>query len=135
MSKAFFFIDDDEEFLYFVGRICENIENVSKVLSASDGKDALDKILKWLTSKADLPNLMFVDINMPRMNGFEFLEEFKKLRTQHNSLKNIIPVVMLTSSQNSTDKDKAFRTGIVDNYIIKPNSADKMTDLIHNFLD
>ncbi len=134
MRKHLFFIDDDCDFLYVIKRTCRKIEGVSKVSTASHGKDALEKINGWVQSGQDLPNIAFIDINMPVMDGFEFLEAFKKKRAQLIALQKIVPIVMLTSSADSTDKDKAFSTGIVSEYIVKPFDIVEMDTVIRQII-
>jgi CheY-like chemotaxis protein len=130
MGKHLLFIDDDSAFLYLLERTCKRIEEVSKVSCASNGKNALDFLDEHLTTGQDLPHIAFVDINMPVMDGFEFLEHFKQRRDQFLKLKEIIPIVMLTSSNENKDKEKAFSTGIVDQYIIKPSDIKEMENII-----
>ena len=64
------------------------------------------------------------------MDGFEFLDHFKQKRAQFLDLEKIIPIVMLTSSANNQDKEKAFSTGIVSQYIIKPSDIIEMETII-----
>jgi len=130
MAKSLFFIDDDEIFLYLLERTCKKIKTVTKVYTAMHGKDGLDKIDSWLANKTPLPNIMFVDVNMPIMDGFEFLAKFKKKREESVELKKIIPLVMLTSSQQASDKERARETGIIEKYIIKPSDTKEMEKML-----
>ena len=130
MGKHLLFIDDDSAFLYLLERTCRKIDNVSKVSCASNGKNALDQLDELLKTEQDLPDIAFIDINMPVMDGFEFLDHFKQKRAQFLDLEKIIPIVMLTSSANNQDKEKAFSTGIVSQYIIKPSDIIEMETII-----
>ena len=134
MGKHLLFIDDDCDFLYVLERTCKKIEEISQVSTASHGKDALEKLNEWVKSGQDLPNIAFIDINMPIMDGFEFLEKFKEKRAQLIALQKIVPIVMLTSSADSTDKDKAFSTGIVSEYIVKPFDIAEMDTVIRKIV-
>lgn len=135
MAKKLFFIDDDDVFFYLIERACQDIESVEKLYYAESGEEALDKIDSWLKGEDELPDLMFVDINMPGMDGFEFLDEFKALREKVAELKKIVPVVMLTSSQNELDRKKAMSIGVVDNYVVKPADMQGMGKLVQEFTD
>lgn len=130
MGKHLLFIDDDSAFLYLLERTCRKIDEVSKVSTASHGKDALDQLDELLKMGHELPDIAFIDINMPIMDGFEFLEHFIQRRDQFLELREIIPIVMLTSSNNGKDKEKAFSTGIVTQYIIKPSNIIEMESVI-----
>jgi len=81
-----------------------------QTISASDGREALEKI------KREKPDLVLLDIIMPRMDGFEVLSEVKKdPRTKE------IPIIMLTAKGQKLDKDKGRRLDAED-YIVKPFS-------------
>lgn len=135
MSKKLFFIDDDEVFLYLIERTCQKIETVEGIEFAENGEDALQKIDSWLGGTRPLPNLMFVDINMPGMDGFEFLDEFKVLREKFEELKKIVPIVMLTSSVHEQDEEKALATGIVSDFVVKPPDMEGLEKSIRKFLE
>lgn len=130
MKKSVFFIDDDDSFIFILNRCASKMVEISKVYSAKNGRDALDQLIFWKNDGAELPNVMFVDINMPVMDGFEFLNEFKKLCENFEEFKAIVPIVMLTSSEQEMDKDKANATGIVKKYIIKPAGIDKIARIL-----
>jgi CheY-like chemotaxis protein len=88
-TKSIFLIEDDiDDQCFFIEALCE-IENTSLYAVANNGKEALDK----LNSPTTLPDLIFMDINMPIMNGIECLTEIIK----NPQLKNI-PVVILSSA-------------------------------------
>ncbi len=131
MPKKIMFIDDDEHYIYLIERVCKGIPTVESVISATDGSVALKNLSKWVDDPQKLPDLLLVDINMPIMDGHEFLNRFKKVREEFPILKNIEPIVMLTSSQDKADKEKAFNTGLVKKYFIKPADIHVMHDFIN----
>ena len=110
--KTVFMIDDDVEdqeiFTDTLFSIDESIQCVRPV----DGRQALGALLK---KGAVLPDLIFVDLNMPTMNGYEFLKEIK----DHQRL-NHIPVIIYTTSSDNKDKEKAKRLG-ASSFITKPS--------------
>ena len=82
------------------------------VVSVYDGTEALEQLAKEDFS----PDLILLDINMPRMNGLQFLEKYNR-----NDDPNIPPVVvMLTSSEQESDKSKSLSYPCVKDYFIKP---------------
>jgi CheY-like chemotaxis protein len=134
MSKMLFFIDDDEDFLYVLARVASKLDFISSTLTALNGRVALDKLISMKENNEKLPDTMFVDLNMPVMDGFEFLENFKQLREVHEEFKNIIPVIMLTSSQENSDKEAALKLGVVEQYIIKPSGIKNLEQMLRDLM-
>jgi len=88
--------------------------------------------LEYLNSCKGLPGLIFLDINMPKMNGIEFLNELKK-----NPLFRSIPVIILTTSKDQEDMLSTFNFGI-SGYMVKPVDYLKfqeMVDIIKKYWD
>jgi CheY-like chemotaxis protein len=133
MSKKVMFVDDDEAFLALVRRACEKIEAITEVMTACDGQDGQDFITDLVKNRQDLPSLLFVDINMPRMNGFEFLQVLSAMRELHPELNSMRPIIMLTSSGEDRDRKKAKALG-ADDYIVKPAGLIKMRTIISEIL-
>lgn len=92
-------VDDDESFHFLCEiQFCRS-EKDYKLLKAYDGVEALE----ILRRTGDCPDLILLGINMPRMDGHEFLEEFAKINSGE------IPIVaMLTSTDQQSDKQKAL---------------------------
>lgn len=88
--------------------------NNHEIITAEDGDIGIKKALM------NIPDLILLDIEMPKLNG---LETCKKLR-EEESIRNI-PIFILSSKGHMDDLEKAFEVG-ADNYIIKPFSADKL---------
>lgn len=134
MSKMLFFIDDDEDFLYVLARVASKLDFISDTLTAVNGRVALDKLITMKENCEKLPDTMFVDLNMPVMNGFEFLKNFKQLREVHEEFKTIVPVIMLTSSRENSDKEAIFKLGIVGEYIIKPSGIKNLEQMLRDLI-
>lgn len=99
----------------------KNISNPIQV--ARDGEEALKYFEHW--EKGDpLPIVILLDLNMPKINGLEVLEKLKA----HAIFKSI-PVVILTTSSESSDLKKAYQLG-VNSYIVKPVSFEKFLEVV-----
>lgn len=86
-----------------------------------NGEEALDYLLSQLNN---LPNLILLDLNMPKMNGIEFLKKAKK----HEVIKKI-PIVVLTTSDEEADKKACFKYGVA-GYMIKPIDNDEFVTIL-----
>lgn len=117
---------DDDDISNFVAKdvvvrsgLVENIEVVI------NGELALNHI-KSISASSEKPLLVFLDINMPVMDGFEFLEEFDKLS---ENVKEGVYIIMLTSSTDENDLVRS-RFFPIAGYIAKPLSPDKLSEVI-----
>ncbi|MCU0416478.1 MAG: response regulator [Cytophagaceae bacterium] len=102
--------------------ICEHIFVHSGARSAIEFLKNIEKLAK-ASLDLYLPDVIFLDIDMPLMDGFQFLEEFDKLS---ELIKAHCKVVMLTSSLNPMDLQKAKKNKFVVKYINKPLTQDNL---------
>ncbi|MGB3617253.1 MAG: response regulator [Catalinimonas sp.] len=120
---------DDNEIDNFVNRkLVERtqlIDNVYTVQSAYEG-------LKYLEfsqgAPENLPEWIFLDINMPQMNGFEFLEAFAQ--QFGTAVRERCRIVMLSSSIDNGDRQRAVANPLVAHFLTKPLSLDKLAKLM-----
>lgn len=116
--KHAYLIDDDDVINMINTKIIKIGKLAEKVTAFTDAKEALAYLKDlWVTNPADFPDIIFLDINMPDMDGWDFLAHFKNF--PEGALAKC-KVVMLTSSIDIFDIKKArLYTQVVD-YIIKP---------------
>ena len=120
-------IDDDPIFIYGTKRIIKEADFCDTILVFNNGQDAIDG-LQELTAKGEtLPEVIFLDLNMPIMNGWEFLEDFVKI-PNHNREKVIIYVI--SSSVDPRDLERISHYEVVNNYILKPISPEDLEKVI-----
>ena len=122
-------IDDSEPTNYVNKKIVTKANITEKIVAVESGFEALD-YLKTRTNEEDVPELIFLDINMPGMSGWEFLDEYEKLPKNDKAL---VVVVMLTTSLNPSDRTKAVRLGYVGDFIIKPLNLEKVEEIYEAF--
>ena len=110
-------IDDNETDNFISKRIIELTNFASQVEVASSGQEALEYLNRHASTEEKLPDLIFLDINMPVMDGFMFLYEFENLPS---AIRKKSRVVILSSSDNKRDIDKIINNKSVIQYITKP---------------
>jgi len=120
-------IDDDKATNFFNKYLLlkhNAFENINVIQSAKDALEYLKNNYQQLDTK---PELIFLDINMPAMNGWEFLIEFSKLDP---NLIDGIKVILLSTSSNPDDVKESAKNHSVDDFINKPLSRGLLDDVL-----
>ena len=113
-------IDDDKIYVNLVKKIIEIKKLSENLLIYKNGKEALDyfkEIMQNVTDEDKLPDIIFLDLNMPVMDGWEFLNEFIKIK---NNLNKKITLYVVSSSIDPRDLERAKSFNLVTDYLIKP---------------
>jgi CheY-like chemotaxis protein len=115
-------VDDDENDQFICEYTIRKFDASIRVLKAFDGAEALDVLHR------ETPDAIILDINMPVMNGFEFLDRYAEEFEVHAPV-----VAMLTSSRLGKDRERALQYSFVKNYFEKPLESEHlriMADLL-----
>jgi CheY-like chemotaxis protein len=126
IKKNILIVDDDQVSRFLHRRIFESWEFVNSVHAVSSGKDALEFFNPEYRAITAIPDIILLDLNMPVMNGFEFINAFRELDFPD---KDKVLIVIATSSDNPEDIKHAHRLGIR-HYITKPLTKDKVLSAI-----
>ncbi len=118
-------IDDDEGNNFYNKFILREVDASEEIVVFQNGIDALN----YLNQK-HLVNLILLDVNMPKMNGWEFLDEYEKL---DQTSKDSIIVVMLTSSINPDDQQRAQSYSTVRKFMNKPIEPEMVEEVLKLF--
>lgn len=124
-------IDDDEAVNFIHTRVIEKSECANKVAIARNGQEGIEFLTTMVDGKYPKPDLIFLDINMPIMNGWEFLDEYEKLEKEQKGRELI---VMLTTSLNPDDKVKAQKIANIDNFHSKPLSVEHLKAILEKVI-
>ncbi|MDW3211770.1 MAG: response regulator [Reichenbachiella sp.] len=115
-------VEDDPISSYVINLALRQHEAFLECLELSNGQVAIDHLVG---NGQRLPDLILLDINMPVMDGWEFLEKFSEM-----SVSQDIPVVMLTSSINPDDIEKARAHQLVKGFLSKPLNKAKLDEVL-----
>jgi CheY-like chemotaxis protein len=123
-------VDDNPDDNFFHEREIKKDHLAATVVVKNSGTEALE----YLKSKKDIerlpPDLIFLDINMPGMNGWEFLVEYSLL---DNKFQSDVLIIMLTTSDNPDDEARTRTWSNVSDYITKPLTKEKMKVIVDKY--
>ncbi len=123
-------IDDDDINIFIIRKIAEKTGFDINMVSKSNGQQAIDYLIETMSKNEPFPKLILIDINMPVMNGWEFIEAYEKLNIQFEA-----NLYILSSSvyENDIEKTKSYKS--VKGFISKPLSKERLTELITQITD
>lgn len=119
-KKIIYLIDDDKIFHFMMKKSIQRIDKEVEVVSFYEADKALISLKKVYSSGNNLPQLIFLDINMPIMNGWEFLDLYEK---ENNQFSKQMTLYIISSSNDAGDIERANRRKVAD-FIVKPLRTD-----------
>jgi two-component system, chemotaxis family, chemotaxis protein CheY len=120
-------VDDDKIFQLTASRTIAATRLTDHILQFENGEDALAFLKRHAADTEILPDYIFLDINMPFVDGWMFLDDYAILK---QNLKKEISIFMISSSIDPRDVDRANRNKHVREYVIKPVTSEKFTELL-----
>jgi CheY-like chemotaxis protein len=125
-------IDDDRVFQKITWMKITRKNYARKVLMFSDGDQAMRFIEENTSNTEELPDIILLDLNMPVMDGWDFMDAFVKLRPR---IGKKITIFVATSSVNPEDQRRAVEVSAVTDYVIKPISDAQLSRLFEPLCD
>jgi len=131
--NRFILVDDEEANNFYHQIVIGGLFPEANVMSFTDGKSALDYLKNehsdYNQENPGFKSAILLDINMPEMNGWEFLDEYEGLDREQRA---DYVIALVTSSQNPKDVEKAKSYNLVKEYVIKPLTEENLKDLIES---
>ena len=126
MSRFLLLADDDKDDRFFFEQAISQIDPTVKWQTVNDG----EKLMLWLIDNVDhLPDIVFLDLNMPRLNGFACLDQIR-----HNRKLQHLFIAIYSTSTSTQDIKEAFDKG-ANIFINKPNGFDELKNVIRKVLE
>lgn len=122
-------VDDDSIYQFIARKTLEATGLTEKIEVCSNGEEAYRFLENNQSNTKVLPDVILLDVNMPVMNGWEFLHAFKNFRTP--AIKDI-PIFLVTSSVNDADINYSQQFSNVQDYIVKPLVKDKLVIMLNS---
>lgn len=126
--KNILLVDDDNIFNFLNTKLLRQSGIADEIHTALNGKEALDLLNNYYTGAFALPDVILLDLNMPVMDGFAFLEAFKKLSLPRQEK---VRIIIVTSSDNPKDRARAKEMGIT-LYLTKPLSKEILLNALQS---
>ena len=120
-------VDDDEVFQLIIRKQIEMNDLKCEIVQFLNGKDILDFLIENHDNQQDLPDIIMLDVNMPIMDGWEFLDTYRDLSPD---IRKKIRLYMVTSSVIQSDIDKAKRDKNILRFISKPISNQQLAEIL-----
>lgn len=114
-------IDDDEIYTFLLKKTLKKINVCNDIKTYINGSDGIQNIKSLIENNQPLPDLILLDINMPILDGWEFLDEFVKIKDKYT---NKVSIYVVSSSISVADINKAKQHKEVTDFLTKPIEAD-----------
>lgn len=120
-------VDDDKIFQLTASKTIKATSITDKILQFENGDQALRYLRENITDAASLPDYIFLDINMPYLDGWMFLDDYDTIRP---NLPKTISIYMVSSSIDPKDINRAMKNSNVKDYVTKPVTREKFIELL-----
>ncbi len=121
-----YIVDDDKIYRYTTETYIQLLNLAEEVKTFGDGEEAIESIKKNISNPDQLPDVILLDVNMPIMDGWDFIEEFITL----SGISKKIALYMVSSSIDERDRARALEINQITDYIIKPITEEQLVKLV-----
>ena len=127
-NRSILLIDNNEVDNFIFEKFVAQSDVKVKIHAFVTAESAIEFLREGLQN-SQLPEMIFLDLNLPGMSGWDFLEEFRKLR-----IRKEIVLFLLTASAYPKDEEESKKYPEVNGFLIKPLAREKLLELMHRFL-
>ena len=127
--KSIFLIDDDPIYVLLTRKIISTVTSGCEISEFGDGQLALDRLIDLSQENARLPDIIFLDLSMPVMDGWEFLAEYSLLK---ESLRKEIRLYIVSSSISPREVERSKEYPEVVDFLIKPLEKETIAGIMQN---
>jgi CheY-like chemotaxis protein len=127
--NTLYVIDDDDIYQFIMERAIADTELVNLIKTFPNGKEAIQFLESAIGRPELLPEVILLDLTMPVMDGWQFLEKYLLLKPR---VGKIIHIYVVSSSINPADVERAKNISDVTDYVVKPISKEKLINLLKN---
>jgi CheY-like chemotaxis protein len=127
-----YLIDDDDTYQFIVQRTLNSLNLVNSIKLFSNGKAAIDFLEATLHDIEQIPDVILLDLTMPIMDGWQFLEQYLRFRPR---IGKKVVIFVVSSSIDPRDMQRAKSISEVTDYIIKPLTKSKLISMLHESLE
>lgn len=121
-------VDDDPIYIFATKKVMQMSNFCNSFLIFHNGKEALDSLSAILSAGAQMPDVILLDLNMPVMDGWQFLDEFLKIKPPKK-----ITIYIVTSSIDPDDITRAKAYENVQDYLVKPITEKSLQEILVDF--
>lgn len=116
-----YIIDDDKIFVYILKKVIEKNKNFEEIISFRNGEE----VLKLISKEINLPTVILLDLNMPIIDGWQFLDQVEQFNHR-----NKLSIFIMSSSIDNRDIEKSKIYSTVKDFISKPINNEKLDKLV-----
>ncbi|MFM6983589.1 MAG: response regulator [Chitinophagaceae bacterium] len=125
--KKICIIDDDKILIFLTRKLINSHDSTIEISEYGDGHEAVEFFKSNLQTETHYPDVIFLDISMPVMDGWEFLEEYGKIPQE---IRKNIQLYMFSSSISAHDMERATSNPNVNDYLTKPLTKEKLVEIL-----
>lgn len=130
--NTFCIVDDDDIYRFTTSLLLKKSDMVNNIIVFPNGLKAINFLKDEIGNIENIPDILFLDINMPVMDGWEFLEEYLLIR--HKMPKSVV-IYMVSSSVDEKDVLRAKSISELSGYLVKPISSQNLMEIILGVLN